>query len=83
MDIKSEHIQKFAKQMDKHISNHNDKKGWKDKDVWWYFSQLVKGVRELEEDLTAKSSSNVTDKAVNIANLAMIVSVIRQGKKRR
>ncbi len=80
MAIQSEDVTDFAEQIDAELRKEG-KVGWKGKDVWWYLSQLVKDLRQMDTKLTANSNADISDLATSIAAYAMIIAY-NQKKKR-
>ena len=71
----SELIINFAKKMGKDISKDTEKFDWSKSDIWWLFSYLGKEVNSMDRAITNNDSANlVEEKAVSIANLAMIIA---------
>jgi hypothetical protein len=68
-----EEIQSFAAKMIENFNKSPGEGGWKGNDYWWYLSQLAIAVRELE-DAMVKNSTNIEEKACNVANTAMIIN---------
>jgi hypothetical protein len=68
-------VVEFAKRMAADILTDLEKQGWdKSKDKWIYFGRLARAINAMDDAMMDKSNEDVYEKAVSVANFAMIVA---------
>ena len=78
----SKDVTEFAELIEAEL-NKEDKKNWKGKDTWWYLSQMVKDLRELDSKLTADSKSNVSNIIISLAANALVLDYNQKLRRKR
>ena len=68
-------IVEFAKSMAADILTDLEKKDWdQSRDKWIYFGKLARAINVMDDAMMDKNNADVYEKAVSVANFAMIVA---------